>query len=88
MSAVETFEHLVRQERVRELAPFLLALPKNEVVAVRKKAKGLERELTAFKEIASNSWGSAITHDQRFMLLLAGLRTYARKEAMGPYFPV
>ena len=88
MSSVETFEHIIRHQSAQELVPFLLGLPKTETVAVRQKVKSLKRELEVFKEHTPNSWYSLITHEQRFMLVLAGLKTYSRKEALGPNFMI
>ena len=86
MSAVETFEHIIRHQSAKELVPFLVGLPKTDAVAVRQKSKGLQRELDTFKEHTPNSWSSLMTHEQRFMLLLTGLKVYSRKEALGPNF--
>ena len=86
MSSVETFEHIIRHQSAKELVPFLLGLPKTDTVSVRQKVKSLKRELEVFKEHAPNSWYSLITHEQRFMLVLAGLKTYSRKEGLGPNF--
>lgn len=86
MSSVETFEHIIRHQSAQELVAFLLELPKTETVAVRQKVKSLKRELEVFKEHTPNSWSSLITHEQRYMLLLAGFKTYSRKEALGPNF--
>jgi hypothetical protein len=88
MSTVETFEHIIRHQSAEELVPFLLELPKPDTVAVRKKAKSLEKELTASREEEPNSWGNDITRDQTFMFLLSGIKTYARKEGMSPSFQV
>ena len=88
MSSVETFEHIIRHQNAKELVPFLLGLPKTDTVVIRQKVKSLKRELEAFEERASGSWYSIITHEQRFMLVLAGLKTYSRKEALGPNFMI
>ena len=86
MSAVETFEYIIRHQSAKELVPFLLGLPKTDTVVVRQKTKSLQRELDTFKEHTPNSWSSLMTHEQRFMLLLTGLKVYSRKEALGPNF--
>jgi len=88
MSAVETFEHIIRYQSAQELVPFLLELPKTETVAVRQKTKSLKRELELFKEHTPGAWYSHITPAQRGMLVLAGLKTYSRKEALGPNFMI
>ena len=88
MSTVETFEHIIRHQSAHELVPFLVGLPKTDTVAVRQKVKSLKRELEAFKEHAPGSWSSLISHEQRFMLVLAGLKTYSRKEGLGPNFMI
>jgi hypothetical protein len=52
-NAVEEFEHIIRHQSVRELVPFLLALEKKEVVAVRKKTQMLQKELTEHRQLGT-----------------------------------
>lgn len=86
-AAVDTFEHIIRQQTVQELLPFLLHLPKADVIAVRQKTRRLQRELDRVVELGRteqgySSWGRRGTAEQDWMLFLAGLRTYTRKEAL------
>lgn len=91
-TAVDTFEHIIRQQTVSELVPFLLNLPKTDVLAVRQKTRSLQRELDQFVELEKgpmgSSWGRRGTPEQDWMLFLAGLRTYSRKEALTNSFGV
>ena len=84
MSAVETFELLVRHQTARELVPFLLGLDKKDVAAVRQRVRPLQQQLAA-EYIAQSpgpwSW-QPIPDSQRLMLFLAGLATFTRKEAL------
>ncbi|MBC6697669.1 DUF6493 family protein [Hymenobacter puniceus] len=88
MTTIETFEHIIRRQKPAQLVPFLLQLPKNEVVAVRKKTRQLQRELEQFRDLGGGSWGRTSTPEQLLMLLLAGLRTYSRKEALSASFRI
>ncbi|RSK40937.1 DUF6493 family protein [Hymenobacter perfusus] len=85
-SVVETFEYIIRHQATPALVEFLLHLPKTEVVAVRQQTKRLRRELEDFRQQPDGNWGRAGTDEQRFMLQLAGLHTYSRKEALSPNF--
>ncbi|WP_280640593.1 DUF6493 family protein [Hymenobacter volaticus] len=85
-TAVDTFEHIIRHQNAAELVNFLLELPKTEIVAVRKKAKSLKRELDQFQQLTSGSWGTVGTPEQRMMLQLTALKTYSRREALSPSF--
>jgi hypothetical protein len=84
--AVDTFEHIIRQQSTQELLPFLLNLPKADVVAVRKKTRSLDRELDQFVELGGGRWGTRGSAEQHWMLFLAGLRTFTRKEALSGRF--
>ncbi|UOQ54995.1 DUF6493 family protein [Hymenobacter cellulosivorans] len=86
MSAVETFEYIIRHQSARELVPFLLALPKTDIIPVRKHTVKLKKELEAVVQLKPNTWGSRITRKQSMMLFLSGLRTYSRKEALANNF--
>ena len=90
LTAVETFEHIIRHESTRELVPFLLALDKKDVVAVRGKTLRLKKELSEYferdAEPGKTEWAVSITPEQSKMLYLAGLATYSRKEALGRGF--
>jgi hypothetical protein len=88
MTAIETFEHIIRHQGAEEVVPFLLALEKTDVVAVRQKAQALDKELNEFKEREPHTWSSLMTPAQRFMLMLAGLKTYSRAEALRGDFMV
>ncbi|RYU81824.1 DUF6493 family protein [Hymenobacter persicinus] len=83
MSAVDTFEHIIRHQSMHQLVPFLLALDKKEQIAVRAKTKALRKELTDMRQLSSSTWGRTGTEPQLVMLFLAGVATYTRKEAMG-----
>ena len=86
MSPVDTFEHLILCGSAQELVPFLLQLSAPEEIVVRQKAKRLKRTLEAIRPVSVESWGSGITQQQRFMLLLAALKTYTKKEAFSSSF--
>ncbi|MBD2722606.1 DUF6493 family protein [Hymenobacter armeniacus] len=83
MSAVDTFERIIRHQSVHQLVPVLLALDKKEQLAVRAKTKALRKELTEVRQLGSSTWGRTGTESQLAMLFLAGVATYTRKEAMG-----
>lgn len=85
MTTIQTFEHIIRHQQTPQLVPFLLSLEKAAIIPIRLKAKSLYRELSAFRE-RNGSWGSDITTEQRHMLLLTGLKTYSRKEALSRDF--
>jgi hypothetical protein len=85
MTTIQTFEHIIRHQQTPQLVPFLLGLEKAAIISIRLKTKSLYRELSAFRE-KNGSWGSDITSEQRHMLLLAGLKTYSRKEALSRDF--
>jgi hypothetical protein len=57
MSAVETFERIIRNQSLSQLVPVLLALDKKEQLAVRAKTKTLRKELTEFRQLGSSTWG-------------------------------
>ncbi|MGI4870283.1 MAG: DUF6493 family protein [Janthinobacterium lividum] len=85
MTAADTLEHLIRHQGIQELLPFLLALPKTDVVPVRAKTLSLAKELeaTTFEQVTPDTSRSVsqITLEQRMMLNLAKLRTYSQQEA-------
>ena len=84
VSAVETFEQLIRQQKSEEIVPFLLQLDKKNVVPVRQKTKSLKKELEEYKHRDVNGKAVCrplITEQQKQMLFLAALATYSRKEA-------
>jgi hypothetical protein len=85
-TAVETFEHIIRHESTRELVPFLLALDKKDVVAVRGQTQMLQKELTEHRQIGIVTWGRIGTNAQLEMLFLAAISTYSKKEALAPPF--
>ncbi|RSK32539.1 DUF6493 family protein [Hymenobacter metallilatus] len=85
-SAVESFESIIRHQTTPALVEFLLQLPKTDVVAVRQRTRQLRRELEDFRQQPNGNWGRTGTDEQLFMLRLAGLRTYSRKEALSPGF--
>ncbi|MCB2409609.1 DUF6493 family protein [Hymenobacter lucidus] len=86
MSAVETFERIIRHQSSKELVPFLLELPKADVIPVRHHTVKLKKELEAVVQLKANTWGSRITQPQSMMLFLSGLRTFSRKEALNNNF--
>ena len=90
VSAAETFEQLIRQQKTSEAVPFLLRLEKKDVVPVRQKVKSLKKELEEYKQREVKpgklEWGRLITPPQSDMLFLAGLATYSRKEALARGF--
>lgn len=88
MESVVIFEGLVRQQKPAELVEFLLGLGKADIVPVRHKTRQLDKELEQFWEYTPNSWTSRGTPTQRLLLFLAGLRTYARKEAFSNGFSI
>ncbi|WBO85245.1 DUF6493 family protein [Hymenobacter yonginensis] len=83
MSSVDTFELIIRRQNADQLVPFLLALDKKDVVAVRAKTKALRRELTEIRQLGISTWGRTGTEPQLVMLQLAGVATYTRKEMTG-----
>ena len=83
MAPVDIFERIVRHPSVLPLVPFLLALDKKDHMAVRARTKALRKELTEVRQIGSSNWGQTGTKPQLAMLLLAGVATYSRKEALG-----
>ena len=84
--AAETFEQLLAQQHLDHLVAFLLQLPKNEVVPVRKRALRLKKELEEYKlrhlHSGKQEWSPPITPQQSFMLFLTGLATHSRTEAL------
>ncbi len=84
--AVEEFEQIIRERSADELVPFLLALEKRDVVAVREKLLNLKKELESFVQIVPNSWGSKGTPEQFGCMFLAGLAVFSRREVMGNSF--
>ncbi|HEX8328379.1 MAG TPA: DUF6493 family protein [Hymenobacter sp.] len=80
--AVDEFEQIIRHKSVQELVPFLLALEKKDVVAVREKTRTLNKELSENRQLGAVTWGSTGTNSQLEMLFFAGLGTYSSKEAL------
>jgi hypothetical protein len=83
MSAVDTFEHIIRHQGAPELVPFLLELEKKDMVAVRTKTRALTKELEEHRQLGVVTWGRVGTDAQISMLFLAAVATYSRKEAQG-----
>ncbi|MDO7886271.1 DUF6493 family protein [Hymenobacter cheonanensis] len=86
IAKVDAFEQIIRHQSVVELMPFLLTLPKTDVVAVRKKTHSLHRELTEHRQLGLVTWGRTGTYAQLQMLFLAAFRTYSSKEALAAPF--
>lgn len=84
--AVEEFELIIRHQSAQKLVPFLLALQKKDVVAVREKLKSLKKELETIVQKAPNTWGSAGTTQQFGCMFLAGLAVFSRAEALSTSF--
>ncbi|UOQ75090.1 DUF6493 family protein (plasmid) [Hymenobacter cellulosilyticus] len=82
MSPIDTFDHIIRHLSVSHLVPFLLALDKKDIVALRSKAKTLRNELTAVRQLGVVTWGRTGTEAQLEMLFLTAVATYTRKEAL------
>jgi Family of unknown function (DUF6493) len=85
-TTIETFEHIIRHESTQEMVPFLLALEKKDVVAVREKLKSLKKELERFVEKAPNTWGSLGTPTQFANMFLTGLAVFSRRDALSESF--
>ena len=81
-SAAETFEQIIRHQSQDELVPFLLALEKKDVVAVREKLKSLKKELEGIAQIAPNTWGSRGSSEQFTCMALSGFAVFSRREAL------
>ncbi|WP_240471685.1 DUF6493 family protein [Hymenobacter aerophilus] len=81
-TTVEEFEHIIRHQSITELLPFLLALPKRDVVPVRAKLKALRKELESIVQLSENSWGSRSTREQYEALFLTGFAVYSRTDAL------
>jgi hypothetical protein len=86
LTSAEVFEQIIRQQSVQEVMPFLLALPKKEVVSVREKTRKLHKELSEHRQLGKATWGQVGTNAQLEMLFLAGLSTYTSKEALSAPF--
>ncbi|WP_157541429.1 DUF6493 family protein [Hymenobacter aerophilus] len=82
-NSTENFEQLVRHRPLPELLDFLVQLDKQDLVAVRLKTKALCKEM--------NDWRNDTPESRALMqreahLLLAGLATYTKQEALGRSF--
>ncbi|MDQ2770967.1 MAG: DUF6493 family protein [Bacteroidota bacterium] len=84
--AVEEFEQIIRHQGADELVPFLLALEKRDVVAVREKLLNLKKELESVVQLTTNSWGSRGTPEQFGCTFLAGLAVFSRRELLSNSF--
>jgi len=88
----ETFEQLIRHRTTQELLPFLLALDRKDVVAVRQQTLRLKKELEEYSQHEVQpgklAWSCLMTPEQHKMLFLSGLATYSRKEALGRGFDI
>ena len=80
--AVEEFEQIIRHKSADELVPFLLALEKRDVVAVRECLQKLWSELDWRAE--ANNWQAAMTNEQSDMLQLAAIATLAPHQILRP----
>ncbi|MBO2011126.1 DUF6493 family protein [Hymenobacter negativus] len=80
--AAEEFEQIIRHQSAHEQVPFLLALEKKDVVAVREKLKSLKKELESIAQIAPNTWGSRGTSEQFAGMALSGFAVFSRREAL------
>ena len=85
-SVIDVFEHIIRHQSPEELVPFLLALDKQYVIALREKLLNIAKNLEENIKISENSWGSKATSDQSDNLFLAGFTVFSRREALSGAF--
>jgi hypothetical protein len=91
-TSADAFEHIIRHQTTQQMLPFLLALPKSDIVPVRQKTLSLKKELEEYKQYEVKpgelEWTCLMTNEQAGMLFLAGLATYSRKEALARGFDI
>jgi hypothetical protein len=85
-AATDSFEHIVRYQGAAELVPFLLALSKAELPAVRQRAQTLVHELQDVRQKGEQHWQKGPTPLQQGLFFLTGLATYSQKEALAAPF--
>jgi hypothetical protein len=85
-AATDSFEHIVRYQGAAELVPFLLALSKAQLPAVRQRAQTLAHELQDVRQKGEQHWQKGPTPLQQGLFFLTGLATYSQKEALAAPF--
>ena len=85
-NTIEAFEQIIRYQGAEKLLPFLLALNKQEIIAIRKRVQTLASELENVRQKGEQHWEKGPTHLQNSLFFLTRLATYSQKEALAPAF--